>query len=371
MKRKFILLTTALLFGVAGCSNSSEKEKPSASSTSASYSVAPGLRKEPYYQEEFLLGTYTRIRVYDEGKESALQPAFDRIAVLGDRITTNQPGSEIDAINEKAGIEPVSVSEDIYYLLKRAYKYSEESAGGFNMAIGPITDLWRIGFDDARKPTQKEIDEALNHVDYTKIQFNDDKQTVYLEEKGMALDLGAIAKGYIADEVADVLKEQGVTSAVIDLGGNVLVVGHSWLGENEDWNIGIQDPNSARGFFFGAIKESDKTVVTSGIYERYLEVDGKRYHHIFDSRTGYPYENELASVTIITEKSIDGDGLSTVAFDKGVKEGLAYIESNTPSGTDAIFVTKEDRVYVTKDIEGLFQLNEESGYTLGDRSELE
>lgn len=239
------------------------------------------------------------------------------------------------------------------------------------MAIGPITDLWRIGFDDARKPTQKEIDEALNHVDYTKIQFNDDKQTVYLEEKGMALDLGAIAKGYIADEVADVLKEQGVTSAVIDLGGNVLVVGHSWLGENEDWNIGIQDPNSARGTILGAIKESDKTVVTSGIYERYLEVDGKRYHHIFDSRTGYPYENELASVTIITEKSIDGDGLSTVAFDKGVKEGLAYIESNTPSGTDAIFVTKEDRVYVTKDIEGLFQLNEESGYTLGDRSELE
>jgi thiamine biosynthesis lipoprotein len=186
----------------------------------------------------------------------------------------------------------------------------------------------------------------------------------------MIIDLGAIAKGYIADEAANVLKENGVTSAIVDLGGNILVVGHSWRGENEDWNVGIQDPNNARGTILGSIKESNKTVVTSGIYERYLEVDGEKYHHIFDSKTGYPYDNDIASATVITEKSIDGDGLTTVIFDKGVKAGLEYIEQNTPKGTDAIFVTKEGRVYVTDDIKDTFKLDKDSGYTMGDRSEL-
>jgi thiamine biosynthesis lipoprotein len=167
-----------------------------------------------------------------------------------------------------------------------------DSNGGYNMAIGAITQLWRIGFDDARKPEQSEIDEALKHIDYHKVTFNDVDKSVYLEEKGMIIDLGAIAKGYIADEAANVLKENGVTSAIVDLGGNILVVGHSWRGENEDWNVGIQDPNNARGTILGSIKESNKTVVTSGIYERYLEVDGEKYHHIFDSKTGYPYDND-------------------------------------------------------------------------------
>lgn len=368
MKKVLLLLTTLLLTtGLVACN----KDEDTTNTNQSETGVAPGLQKDPYAGEEFLLGTYTRIRVYDEGKEAALEPAFDRIRDLGDRITINQSGSEIDAINEQAGVAPVQVSDDIYGLIKQAYDYTVESEGGYNLAIGAITQLWRIGFDDARKPSQEEIDEALQHIDYQKIQLNDTEQTVYLEEPEMILDLGAIAKGYIADEVAEVLKENGVTSAVIDLGGNVLVVGHSWRGTDEPWNIGIQDPNNARGTILGSIKETDKTVVTSGIYERYLEVDGVQYHHIFDSKTGYPYDNDIASVTVITDHSIDGDGLTTVIFDKGVKEGLAYIEQNTPEGTDAVFVTKEGKVYVTEAIQDTFVLSDESGYTMGDRSELE
>ena len=357
-----LLVALLLLVSLAGC-----KDKKEATTTSE-VTVAEGMRKEPYAQEEFLLGTYTRIRVYDEGKKEALQPAFDRIKELGDKITINQSGSEIDAINASAGKEPVKVSKDIYALLKKAYDYSEESDGGFNMVIGAITQLWRIGFDDARKPDQSEIDEALKHIDYHHVIFNDQEQTVYLEDPQMILDLGAIAKGYIADEAAAVLQEHGVTSAIVDLGGNIYVVGQSWRGE--PWNVGIQDPNNARGSVLGAIKEEDKTVVTSGIYERYLEVDGKTYHHIFDSKTGYPYDNDIASATIITDKSIDGDGLTTVIFDKGVKAGLEYIEKETPKGTDAIFVTKEGKVYVTDDIKDTFKLDENSGYEMGDRSQL-
>lgn len=366
MRKKllFSLITLGISFMVlTGCSNSANK-------TTTESSAATKILKDPYSDEQFLLGTYVRIRVYDEGKESALKPAFDRVKELGDKITINQKGSEIDEVNEQAGIKPVKVSDDVYTLVKRAYEYSQDSQGGFDMAIGAITQLWRIGFDDARKPSQEEIDQALKLVDYHKIELNDKEKTVYLKEKGMIIDLGAIAKGYITDEVVKVLKKQGVTTAIIDLGGNVYVLGHSPRGENQDWTVGIQDPNMARGSVLGSIKERNKTLVTSGIYERYLEVDGKKYHHLFDPKTGYPFDNDIASVTIITDKSIDGDGLSTAVFSMGVKKGLEYVESELNNGTEAIFVTKDDKVYVTDPIKDTFKLSEDSHYTMGDRSEL-
>ena len=366
MRKKllFSLITLGISFMVlTGCSNSANK-------TTTESSAATKILKDPYSDEQFLLGTYVRIRVYDEGKESALKPAFDRVKELGDKITINQKGSEIDEVNEQAGIKPVKVSDDVYTLVKRAYEYSQDSQGGFDMAIGAITQLWRIGFDDARKPSQEEIDQALKLVDYHKIELNDKEKTVYLKEKGMIIDLGAIAKGYITDEVVKVLKKQGVTTAIVDLGGNVYVLGHSPRGENQDWTVGIQDPNTARGSVLGSIKERNKTLVTSGIYERYLEVDGKKYHHLFDPKTGYPFDNDIASVTIITDKSIDGDGLSTAVFSMGVKKGLEYVESELNNGTEAIFVTKDDKVYVTDPIKDTFKLSEDSHYTMGDRSEL-
>lgn len=366
MRKKllFSLITLGISFMVlTGCSNSANK-------TTTESSAATKILKDPYSDEQFLLGTYVRIRVYDEGKESALKPAFDRVKELGDKITINQKSSEIDEVNEQAGIKPVKVSDDVYTLVKRAYEYSQDSQGGFDMAIGAITQLWRIGFDDARKPSQEEIDQALKLVDYHKIELNDKEKTVYLKEKGMIIDLGAIAKGYITDEVVKVLKKQGVTTAIVDLGGNVYVLGHSPRGENQDWTVGIQDPNMARGSVLGSIKERNKTLVTSGIYERYLEVDGKKYHHLFDPKTGYPFDNDIASVTIITDKSIDGDGLSTAVFSMGVKKGLEYVESELNNGTEAIFVTKDDKVYVTDPIKDTFKLSEDSHYTMGDRSEL-
>ncbi len=363
-KLLFSLITLGISFMVlTGCTNSAKK-------TTTESSASTKILKDPYSDEQFLLGTYVRIRVYDEGKEAALKPAFDRVKELGDKITINQKGSEIDEVNEQAGIKPVKVSDDVYTLVKRAYEYSQDSQGGFDMAIGAITQLWRIGFDDARKPSQEEIDQALKLVDYHKIELNDQEKTVYLKEKGMIIDLGAIAKGYITDEVVKVLKKQGVTTAIVDLGGNVYVLGHSPRGENQDWTVGIQDPNMARGSVLGSIKERNKTLVTSGIYERYLEVDGKKYHHLFDPKTGYPFDNDIASVTIITDKSIDGDGLSTAVFSMGVKKGLEYVESELNNGTEAIFVTKDDKVYVTDPIKDTFKLSEDSHYTMGDRSEL-
>jgi thiamine biosynthesis lipoprotein len=354
-KKTFLLLSLVFFLMITAACSSTKKEEAK-------------INKEPYSDEQFLLGTYVQVRIYDDGKKDVLKKAFDRVKDLGDKITVNQKGSEIDAINDQAGIKPVKVSDDIYPLLKRAYEYSQDSNGGFDMAIGSITQLWHIGFDDARKPSQTEIDQALKLVDYHKVQFNDQEKTVYLEEKGMQLDLGAIAKGYITDEVVKVLKDNGVTTAIVDLGGNVYVLGHSPRGTDMDWTVGIQDPNKARNTVLGSISESNKTLVTSGIYERFLEVDGQKYHHLFDPKTGYPFDNDIAGVTIITKKSIDGDGLSTAVFSMGVKKGLEYVEGL--KDVDAIFVTKEDKVYVSKDIEKTFKLDKDSGYTMGNRDEL-
>ena len=319
---------------------------------------ARDLVSDPYSRTEFMMGTVVNVKIYNEGKEEVLTAVFDRMEELAGKITVDEPGSEVEAINQQAGIAPVAVSEDVYELLEAAYAYSEETRGSFDMTIGPLTELWHIGFDDARKPEQTEIDEALTLVDYRQVEFDEANQTVYLPKQGMRLDLGAIAKGYITDEVVKVLKEHEVDTAIVDLGGNVFVLGHSPRAENADWNVGVQDPFETRGEILGSIPVSNQTIVTSGIYERFLEVDGMQYHHLMDPETGYPFDNEIAGVSIISEKSIDGDGLSTAAFSDGLEAGLDYIEQI--EGVEAIFVTKDRNVYVTDGLKKGFHLNNDT-----------
>ncbi len=326
------------------------------------------INKEAYSDQQFLMGTYVKMQIYDDGKEAVLKKGFDRVKELADKITVNEPGSEVDKINEQAGIKPVKVSDDVYPLIKKAYQYSVESDDGFDLSIGPITQLWHIGFDDARKPEQSEIDEALKLVKHEQVILDDDEQTVFLEEKGMELDLGAIAKGYITDEVVKVFKANGVTTAIVDLGGNVYVLGHSPRKENSDWKVGIQDPNQARNTIVGSVPASNKSLVTSGIYERNLKVNGETFHHLFNPKTGYPFDNEIAGVTIISKESIDGDGLSTAIFSMGVKEGMAHV--NQLKNVDAIFVTRDDKLYLSSGVKETFELNEESGYEIGDIRDL-
>lgn len=323
------------------------------------------VQEQPIEDKQFLLGTYVSIKIFDKGKEEALKEAFHLIKALGDKITVNEKGSQIDKINENAGIKPIQVSDDIYSLLKKAYTYSASSKGSFDMTIGPITSLWRIGFPDARKPDEQEIKEALQKVDYKKVELNDTKKTAYLTEKGMKLDLGSIAKGFITDKVVSLLKEKKVTTAIIDLGGNVYVLGNSVRSTKEKtypWTVGIQDPNQARNVVLGQIPERNRSIVTSGIYERFLQVDGKTYHHLFNPKTGYPFDNNLEGVTIVSKRSVDGDGLSTTLFSLGLKEGMKYI--HTLKDTEAIFVTKEKALFVTNGLKDVFTLNPKAGYHL-------
>ncbi|MBC2258436.1 FAD:protein FMN transferase [Listeria booriae] len=354
--KKFYMLFLLLIMAVVvtACGNDDTTAKKSDTSKDSD----PVLLSQPYTKTDFLMGTVNVIKIYDKGKEDVLLKAFDRIKELDKQITTSDSGktSEVDKVNLAAGEKPVKVNDDVYYLIQEGLKYSESSGGSFDITIGPLTSLWHIGFDDARKPSQAEIDAKLPLVDYKKVKMNDADKTVYLEEKGMELDLGAIAKGYIADEVAKVLDANGVTTAIIDLGGNIIVKGGSPKGG--DWVVGIQDPFESRGTVIGTIPEANKSIVTSGIYERYLEVDGVKYHHILDPKTGYPFNNDIAGVSIISKKSIDGDGLSTATFSKGIQGGMAFIE--TYKDVEAIFVSKEKKVYITSGLKGKFKLTDKN-----------
>jgi thiamine biosynthesis lipoprotein len=326
------------------------------------------LRSEPYVKETFTMGTYVKITSYDKGHEKDIAAALDIAKDYDKKTTVNQPGSELDAINKQAGIKPVKVSKSVYKLLKTAYQYSDKQTG-FDMMIGALTSLWRIGFDDARKPSQAEIDQALPLVSYQLIKFDDQKQTVYLTQKGAKLDLGAITKGYVADRMTDYLKAHGVTRAIVDVGSSsISLIGHSYRGDQTPWTIAIKDPNQAVSAQVGLLDAENESVATSGVYERYLEVDGKIYPHILNPKTGYPFDNDIQSVTIVSKKGVDGDALSTTIFALGTKKGYEFVEEQPD--IEAIFVDKDNKVYVTKNLVNRFEVDKDSDYQLGKASDL-
>ncbi|GAB6093102.1 FAD:protein FMN transferase [Furfurilactobacillus curtus] len=352
MKKSLIWgsLLVVLAVTLAGCT-----AKPKAK--------AKPMVKNPYEKSEMIMGTICTLSIYDKGKKDVINKGFKEIHHMDDESTLTRGGSQLDKINDNAGIKPVRVPDDFYPMVKKALSVSENSEGSFDMAIGAVTNLWKIGLPGARVPAQSEIDAALPLVDYHDVQLNDKEQTVYLTKKGMRLDFGGIAKGYIADQVKKVFKKNGVTSAIINLGGNIIVMGHSPEGHNKPWTVGIQNPVKPRGDAVGTIKESDMSVVTAGTYEQYLMSGGHKYIYLFDAKTGYPYENNLASVTIVSKKSIDGDALSNAAFDKGLKDGLAYM--NQKKDIQAIFITNEKKIYVTDGLKKRFKLDASTGYTMG------
>ena len=353
-KAMVLFALSSLFFILVACSKGKEKEEKNEEHSQPE----AVLMEEPAERREFLMGTYIVLRVYDEGKEEVLDDAVARIEELDKKLTSNGPGSEIDEINEAAGKKAVEVSNDVFPLIEAAEKYSAIPGSGFDYTIGPITNLWRIGFDDARVPEPEEIAEVLPLVDHEKVELDADKQTVFLTEKGMKIDLGAIAKGYIADEVMKVLKKQGVTTAIIDLGGNVVIMGDSPTRETGGFNVGVQNPDSTRGEIVGSINLKNKSVVTSGIYERYIEKEGKTYHHLMNPDTGYPFDNDLAGVTVITDQSVDGDALSTVVFGLGLEKGLDFV--NNQEDMEAIFISVDEDIYTSDGITEDFNLTNEN-----------
>jgi thiamine biosynthesis lipoprotein len=266
--------------------------------------------------------------------------------------------SGVVAINEQAGIEPVKVRADLMGLLEQALYYAELSDGAFDPTVGPLVRLWGIGTDAQRVPSDDEIAEALKLINWRDVEIDRAAGTVFLRREGMALDFGAIAKGYAGDEAARIARENNVPRAIIDLGGNIVTLG--WRAQKNKemlpWRIGIQNPLSGRGAYIAIVPVHDTSVVTSGVYERFFVADGKRYHHLFSTVNGYPVENGLMSVTIITGSSTTADVLSTAVFALGFDRGRELIDSI--SGVEAIFVFDYRTVRITGGLEGIFSLTD-------------
>jgi thiamine biosynthesis lipoprotein len=237
----------------------------------------------------------------------------------------------------------VQVHDDVFAVIERAVYYAGISDGAFDPTVGPLVSLWGIGGENPRLPGQEEIDAVLPLINWRDIELNREERTVFLKRPGMVLDLGAIAKGYAADEVAAIISKARLPRAIVDLGGNILTYGTKK--DKSLWRVGIQDPAESRGAYIGIVEVGEKTVVTSGVYERYFEADGVRYHHIFSPALGYPARNDLLSVTVIAGTSIDADALSTAAFVLGYEKGRALLESL--AGIEGIFVFEDQSIRIT------------------------
>ncbi len=302
-------------------------------------------------QTNYIMGTIIKIDIYDKVDKKILEDSFDIIRNIEKKMSLNIASSEINDLNKNGFNDFVSVSDQTAFVIEKSMSYSKLSHGYFDITVGPLVQLWGIGTDKARVPSSNEIKSALPRIGYQNVQIKDNK--VKLKKDNMIIDLGGIAKGYAADEVAQYLKSKGVKRAIIDLGGNIYALGSK--DTNLPWSVGIQNPfNEKRGDFIGIINVSNKSVVTSGVYERYFEKDGKKYHHILNPFTGYPVDNELMSVSIVSNDSIDGDALSTSVFALGVQRGYELVKSL--ENVEAIFVTKDKEIYITPNIKDNFKL---------------
>ncbi|MGL5245926.1 MAG: FAD:protein FMN transferase [Sarcina sp.] len=307
----------------------------------------------PINKTELFMGTAIKISLYDSNDEAILDEAFNKIKEIENLVSINKTNTELNKVNESAGKESVKISDITFDIIKTGLKYCNLSDGSFDITIGPLVKLWSIGLPNARIPNKQEINSTLSLINYKNVELNEHNKTIFLKNPNMAIDLGAIAKGYAADEVANLLKEKGIQSAIIDLGGNIYALGSKPTGEY--WKIGIQNPFNNRGEIVGTISECNKSIVTSGIYERFIEDDGVKYHHILNPKTGYPYENELAGITIVSDKSVDGDALSTTIFSKGLKEGLSLVEKL--NNTEAIFITIDKEIYLSSGLKDKFNIS--------------
>ena len=286
----------------------------------------------------FYLDTVITLTAYVDDA-TVLNDALEECGRYERLLSRTVEGSDVWRINH-AGGKPVEVSDDTVILLQTARRVSTYSDGAFDVTIAPVSTMWDFTSGAAVVPDADAIARAAALVDYTRMDI--DGNTVTLPEN-MMIDLGGIAKGYIADEVKRYLMERGVKSAVLSFGGNIVTIGMK--PDESPWKVGIQDIDRPTGEYMLESLNFGGSTVTSGIYERGFEADGVYYHHILDPATGWPVQNELASVTIFSDSSMWGDALATAAFALGPEKGMALIEAL--NGAEAVFISRDRSVSAT------------------------
>ena len=287
-------------------------------------------------RDGFAMNTLIRIS-FTTKDESILDDAYSLLAELDNSLSMYNPSSDISRINSQAGLERVSVPPYVVEAVRDSVRLYEVTAGVFNPLIGAVTRLWKINRADNTVPTKEELDAVLGLSRIENLEVSDG--SIYLREKGCVIDLGGIAKGYASKKIADLVKSRGVTSGLIDLGGNIYVVGKKSDGQN--WRIGVRNPLAPYGSPELAVSVNDCSVITSGGYERFKEVGGKKYTHFFDPKTGESVMSDLLSVTIITPDGSLGDGLATAFMIAGFEKSAGMLAS-MKDAPGVIFIREKD-----------------------------
>lgn len=308
------------------------------------FSGCSDVNSTPVFLNGFYFDTIISITVYDdndaESVNTILNDCMELCSYYENIFSKTKECSEIYKINN-SNTTPVNVSDELIELLTISIELAKLSDGEVDPTIGSLSELWNIGKDNFAIPSEEGVKEALSHVNYQNIIIDHVAKSVTLTDPKSKLDLGFIAKGYIADKLKDYLISKNIKSAIINLGGNILTIGDK---NGEPFKIGIRNPlTSDSNSYIKSLDIRDKSIVSSGNYERFSEVNGQRYHHILSTKTGYPCDTSLSQVTIISKDSVTGDKLSTLCFILGYEDAQEFLKDYYPDVT-AIFVNTSGQI---------------------------
>lgn len=343
---RFIKAFSALILIImlVGCSNENEANTSKTTSTTTVNDTIPASK------EFFAMDTYMEVDAYGDNGEKAVAKAEKEVNKLDSILSTGKSTSEISKLNKN---KKQVVSADTMSLIKESVKISKETNSAFNPTIYPLMELWGFTTKNYYVPKDNEIKPLLNHMDIDNIKIDESKNEVSFKDSNMKIDLGAIAKGYTSSKIIDIFKENNIKSGMVTLGGNVQVLGKKPDGSL--WKAGIQNPIS-ESEYLGVLQTSDKAVITSGGYERNFTKNGKTYHHILDPSNGYPANNGLTSVTIISSDGTLADALSTSLFVMGKDKAIDFYKKSNYN-FDFILYTSDNKLIISDGIEDIFFSN--------------
>lgn len=366
LKKIAVLLGLSSLLLLQGCStgsssntatedsaNSSDSKEDSSesseseSNSSEDSSLSDSGEEESASQEVFAMDTVMTVTAYGDNKDQAVEDAVTEINRLDSLLSTGNESSEIAQINANGG---GTLSEDGAYLMKKSIQLNQDTDELFDVAIYPLMQEWGFTSGNYKVPDDSTIQNLLTLTDASNIEYDESTSTVSFKKEGMAIDFGGIAKGYTSSKIMDIYKEDGITSGLVNLGGNVQVLGSK--PDGSDWRVAIQSPDDSEDML-GVLSVSDCAVITSGGYERYFEEDGKTYHHIIDPRTGYPADSGLISTTVISQDGTLADGLSTSLFIMGKDKAIEFWREHSDE-FQAVLCDENNTLWVTEGIADSF-----------------
>lgn len=291
----------------------------------------------------FAMDTYMTLTAYGEHAQEAVDKAAERVEALDALLSTGNENSEIYQLNQNG---EATLSEEGGYLVERALELYKKTEGAFDIAIYPVMQAWGFPTQDYHVPDDDTLKEKLALADASKVNYDKDTRKIFFDQDGMEIDLGGIAKGYTSSQIMQIYQDCGVTSGLVNLGGNVQALGCKTDGSK--WRVAIQSPDDTEEYL-GILEIEDQAVITSGGYERYFEEDGVTYHHIIDPAIGYPADSGLISVTIVSDDGTLADGLSTSLFIMGEEKAAQFWRENSDE-FEAIMETSDGELYVTEGI---------------------